>query len=212
MVYTDTTQKVKRSMQKKTIKELILEYFHAHPNEELKHAPVVDWVIKQRIAMGFDSPRDPWRMVRQLHQDGKLVQVRKGIYKYDPDYEHDTQQEGFTPAQKRAIYKRDNYRCVVCNLGKEDGEEIHADHKKPKSKDGKSTLENGQTLCTKHNNLKKNYSQTEAGKRFFKHTYDMAVANNDQNMIAFCEAVFDAYEEYDMNGHVERPKRDPSLF
>ena len=199
-------------MQKKTIRELILEYFHARPNKELPHDPVIEWVGDQREQMGYKRPSDPWREIRKLHEEGKLIQVRKGIYKYDPDYEHDTQQEDFTPAVKRAIYKRDNYRCVVCNLGKENGVEIHADHKKPKSKDGKSTLENGQTLCTKHNNLKKNYSQTEAGKRFFKHTYDMAVENNDEKMIAFCEAVFDVYEEYDMNGHVERPEHEPSLF
>ena len=199
-------------MQKKTIRELILEYFHAHPNEELEHAPVVDWVTDQRVAMGYDPPRDPWRMVRQLHQEGKLIYVRKGIYKYDPDYEHDVELEDFPPAVKQAIFKKDNYRCVVCNLGREDGVNIAADHKKPKDKGGTNDLDNGQTLCYQHNAMKKNYSQTEAGKRFFKHTYDMAVANNDKNMIAFCEAVFDAYEEYDMNGHVERPKRDPSLF
>jgi 5-methylcytosine-specific restriction endonuclease McrA len=199
-------------MEKKTIRELILEYFHAHPNEELEHAPVVDWVTKQRVAMGYAPPRDPWRMVRQLHQEGKLIYVRKGIYKYDPDYEHEVELHDFTPEVKEAIYKRDNYRCVVCNLGREDGVNIAADHKKPKDKGGDSSFENGQTLCYKHNSMKKNYSQTEAGKRFFKHTYDMAVRNQDQKMIAFCEAVFEVYEEYDMNGHVERSKRDPSLF
>ena len=199
-------------MEKRTIKELILEYFHDHPNEELEHAPVVDWVTSQRVAMGYDPPRDPWRMVRQLHQEGKLIYVRKGIYKYDPDYEHDVELEDFPPAVKQAIFEQDNYRCVVCNLGREDGVNIAADHKKPKDKGGTNDIENGQTLCTKHNNLKKNYSQTEAGKRFFKHTYDMAVENQDEKMIAFCEAVFDVYEEYDMNGHVERPEREPSLF
>ena len=199
-------------MQKKSIKELILEYFHAHPNEELPHAPVVDWVSEQRVKMGYKRPSDPWREIRKLHQEGKLINVRKGIYKYDPDYEHDVELHDFTPEVKEAIYKRDNYRCVVCNLGREDGVNIAADHKKPKDKDGDSTLENGQTLCYKHNSMKKNYSQTEAGKRFFKHMYEMAQANQDQPMIDFCEAVFDVYDDHDMNGHVERPENEPSLF
>ena len=199
-------------MQKKSIRKLILEYFHEHPNEKLEHAPVVDWVTEQRVKMGYDPPRDPWRTVRQLHQEGKLVQVQKGIYMYDPEQEYEVELQTFTPAVRQAIFEKDNYRCVVCNLGREDGVEIHADHKKPKDKLGTNRLENGQTLCTKHNNMKKNYSQTEAGKRFFLHTYEMAKENQDEQMIAFCEAVFDAYEEFDMNGHVDRPKRAPSLF
>ncbi len=55
--------------------------------------------------------------------------------------------------------------------------------------------------------MKKDYSQTERGKRFFIHTYEMALENQDQEMVAFCESVFDAYDEHDMNGHVERPSR-----
>ena len=82
-------------MQKKTIRALVLEFFHDHPNEELEHAPVVDWVTEQRVAMGYNPPRDVWRMVRQLHQEGKLIYVRKGIYKYDPDYEHDVELQDF---------------------------------------------------------------------------------------------------------------------
>ena len=199
-------------MQKKTIRALVLEFFHDHPNEDMEHDPVVDWVTEQRVAMGYNPPRDVWREVRKLHQEGILVNPSRGVYKYDPDYVHDTDLQDFSPAVKQAIFERDNYRCVVCNLGREDGVNIAADHKKPKDKGGTNDLQNGQTLCYKHNAMKKNYSQTEAGKRFFRHTYDMAVENNDEKMIAFCEAVFDVYEEYDMNGHVERPEREPSLF
>ena len=194
-------------MIKKTIRELVLEYFTDRPNEPLEHGPVVDWVTEQRVAMGYPPPRDVWRMVRQLHQERKLVQVQKGIYMYDPEQEGEVDLQDFPQSVKRAIFNRDNHRCVVCNLGREDGVEIHADHKKPKDKLGTNTLDNGQTLCTKHNNLKKNYSQTEAGKRFFIQTYEMAVKNRDTNMIAFCESVFDAYEVHDMNGHIQRPDK-----
>ena len=195
-------------MQKKTIKQLVLDYFHARPKQRLPHAPVVDWVTEQRVAMGYDPPRDVWRMIRQLHANGILKQHEgKGIYEYDPDYEHETELKDFPESVKQEIFKRDNYRCVVCNLGKEEGVTIDADHKKPKSKSGENTVENGQTLCRRHNLMKKNYSQTEAGKRFFKHTYEMAVQNQDEKMIAFCKAVFDTYDDHDMNGHIERPDR-----
>ena len=195
-------------MQKKTIRELILEYFRARPKQKLSHDPVIEWVSEQRVKMGYKRPSDPWREIRKLHAEGILRQHGgRAIYEYDPDYEHETELKDFPEAVKRAIFERDNYRCVVCNLGREDGVSLTADHKKPKSKGGDNTLENGQTLCSKHNLMKKDYSQTEAGKRFFIHTYEMAKENQDPQMIAFCQSVFDAYDDHDMNGHIERPDK-----
>ena len=71
----------------KTIRELALEYFKDHPNEELTHDTVVDWVTEQRVKMGYEPPRDVWRMVRQLHQEGLLVSPCRGVYKYDTESE-----------------------------------------------------------------------------------------------------------------------------
>ena len=194
-------------MKKKTIRQLVIDFFKTYPNIEFEHAPVVDWVTEQRIAMGYDPPRDVWRMVRQLHQEGMLIKVQQGVYKYDPNYEHETELQDFPESIKHAIFERDNYRCVVCNLGTEDGVSLAADHKKPKSKGGTNTLENGQTLCNQHNTLKKNYSQTEAGKRYFIKMYETALENNDRNITAFCESVFDAYDQHGVNGHIQRPDR-----
>ena len=41
----------------KTINQLIMEYFTNHPNEELEHGPVVDWVTEQRIKEYGTPPR-----------------------------------------------------------------------------------------------------------------------------------------------------------
>ena len=199
-------------MQKKRprgmITKLVLEYFKAHPNEELEHAPVVDWVTEQVVKAGYEPPRDIWRTIRSLHDRKILIYIQKGVYKYDPDHRPEdkpVERRDFTPEVREAIFKRDNYRCVFCGLGKEDNVEIAVDHKVPWSKGGKSTLENGQTLCDKHNNMKKDYDQTTAGKNYFIEIHNTAIANDDQQMIAFCESVFDAYDEHDMNGHIERP-------
>ena len=73
-------------MHKKSISELVLEYFKMHSNEDLSHGPVVDWVEKEYIRSGGTKPRDPWRTIRKLHQEGKLIKVSKGIYRYDPSY------------------------------------------------------------------------------------------------------------------------------
>ena len=66
-------------MPNKSISELVLEYFKKHPNENLSHAPVVDWVEQQSVMLTGRKPRDTWRAIRKLHQEGKLVKVGKGI-------------------------------------------------------------------------------------------------------------------------------------
>jgi len=57
---------------------------------------------------------------------------RKGIYKYDPDYTMKVELFDFFPKTKEEIFKKDNYRCVVCRRGRQDGIEICADHIRPK--------------------------------------------------------------------------------
>lgn len=69
----------------KTIIGLTMEYFKNHPNEDLTHGPVVDWVTEQWLKSHNTPPRDVWRSVRDLHEKGMLIKVAKGIYRYDPD-------------------------------------------------------------------------------------------------------------------------------
>jgi hypothetical protein len=192
----------------KSISELIMEYFEAHPQQNLKHAPVVDWVEEQYVKLTGKKPRDPWRAIRKLHQEGKLIKVSKGVYRYDPTYVHEEELFDFPEDVKEAIFRRDNYRCVVCGLGRNDGVEICADHIVPKDKGGTNTVENGQTLCTQHNLIKKNYSQTEAGKRYFIKMYEQAIKNNDVKTINFCKQIFDAYNKHGINKHIPRPNKN----
>ncbi|MCX8026526.1 MAG: HNH endonuclease [Thermodesulfovibrionales bacterium] len=190
----------------KSINELIMQYFQSHPNKDLPHGPVVDWVTKQYLKENPTPPRDPWRAIRKLHQDGILIKVSKGIYRYEP---HNTKQKvifDFSDEIKEKIFERDGYKCVVCGRGREDGVELCADHIKPKDKGGDNSIDNGQTLCMEHNLIKKNYSQTEAGKRFFIKLYQKAVKMNDKKIINFCKCVFDCYDIHGINGHITRPK------
>jgi len=188
-----------------SISDLIMEYFRRHPNEDLEHGPVVDWVTEQYLKSHPTPPRDPWRAIRKHCEKGRLIQIEDGVYRYDPKAVKDVELFEFSPDTKETIFRRDNYRCVVCGKGKADGVEIHADHMKPKNRGGDNSVENGQTLCTQHNNIKKNYSQTEAGKRYFIKIYEQALASNDQNMIRFCKDVFDAYDRHGINEHIRRP-------
>ena len=188
-----------------TISDFILEYFKNHPNEELKHGPVVDWVTHQWMKSHKEPPRDPWRAIRKLHQEGTLIKIKKGVYKYDPECIKKNVLLDFSEKQKEKILEKDGYKCVVCGRGKEDGVELVVDHIKPKDKGGTNDINNGQTLCMEHNLLKKNFSQTEAGKRYFIKLYEKAIELNDDRMIAFCKKIFDTYDEFKVNGHIKRP-------
>lgn len=81
--------------------------------------------------------------------------------------------------------------------------EIHADHIIPKDKGGKAEISNGQTLCSEHNLRKKNYKQTETGKRMFIRLYDLAKAKGDNDLKRFCAEILEVFERNDVNGHIE---------
>ncbi len=190
-------------MPAKTISELIMEYFCAHPNKDLEHGPVVDWVTEQWLQSHNTPPRDPWRAIRALHQKGFLIKVKKGVYRYDPRAVNERELEDFTPEQKEEIFKRDNYRCVICGRGKHNGYEIHADHIIPKDLGGKAELVNGQTLCSIHNFRKKNYKQTETGKKMFIHLYELAKSLRDEKTMHFCEEILETFEKHHIDDHIE---------
>ena len=192
-------------MARKSISDLILQYFKEHPCEDLEHGPVVDWVEEKYVKLTGKKPRDPWRAIRKLHQEGKLIKVRKGAYRYDPKHVQDIELFDFPADIKEQIFRRDNYRCVVCNRGRNDGVEICADHRIPKDRGGSNTLDNGQTLCAEHNLLKKNYSQTELGKKFVTKIYQDAISAGDEKMVRFCKEIFNIYDRYKINSHIPRP-------
>ena len=190
----------------KSISDMIIEYFKNHPNEDLPHGPVVDWVEEEYKRIYGKKPRDTWRAIRKLHQEGFLIKVKKGVYKYDPDYVSKKELDDFTLEIKKSILERDGYKCVICGRTAKEGYELHVDHILPKDKGGKATLENGQTLCSICNFRKKNYNQTESGKKMFIRLWETAKRLGDKETQKFCEDILNTYEKYNVNGHIEWKK------
>jgi 5-methylcytosine-specific restriction endonuclease McrA len=186
----------------KSVIELVKEYFMAHPRQDLAHGPVVDWVEEQYKVMHKKKPRDVWRAIRHLHEQGFLVKAKKGVYRYDPEQARELHSEDFTPAQKEAILRRDGYKCVICGRGEKDGVELHVDHIRPKYLGGKSTIENGQTLCARHNFLKKTLKQTETGKKMFIRLYELAKSEKNEELMRFCCEILETYEKHHINDHI----------
>jgi hypothetical protein len=54
-----------------------MEYFIKHPNNEIPHGPVVDYVENEYLKLYNRKPRDTWREIRLLHQEGILIKVKK---------------------------------------------------------------------------------------------------------------------------------------
>lgn len=111
---------------RKSISDLIKEYFHKHPSQDLQHGPVVDWVEEKYIELYGKKPRDIWRAIRHLHEEGFLIKVKKGVYRYEPSAVKQRKIDDFTQEQKEAILKRDGYKCVICGRGRKDGVEGEA--------------------------------------------------------------------------------------
>lgn len=91
--------------------------------------------------------------------------------------------------------------CSVWSRYKE-GVELHVDHVKSKDEGGKAIIENGQTLCSQHNFIKKNLKQTETGKKMFIRLYELAKVENDKELIKFCTDILEVYEENKINSHI----------
>ena len=179
-----------------------MEYFKNNPRRNIEHPEIVDWVFSEFQKRTGKVFRDPDRGIRKLAQEGQLIKVGKGVYKYDPSFVKKRELKDFTQKQKEEIFKRDKYRCVICGKGQTDGIEIQADHIKPKELGGKAVIENGQTLCAQHNFQKKHYKQTETGKKMFIRLYELAKSNTDTKLMKFCEELLQVYEKNNINGHI----------
>lgn len=182
--------------------DLLMKFFKKNPNRDIRHPEIVDWATatwKKRTGNVF---RDPDRGIRQLHQKGNLIKVKKGVYRYDPTAIKQRELYDFTAEQKAQILKRDEYKCVVCGRGGKEGVDLQVDHIKAKEFGGRATLENGQTLCAQHNFIKKTFNQTETGKKMFIRLYDLAKKEKNTKLQRFCEDVLETYRKHDINGHI----------
>ena len=188
---------------KQSLSSLVLAYFESRPFAELEHDDWVDEIMAQYEKIHGRVPRDPWRAARKLHQDGYLRKVRNGVYMYDPNLVFDAKLEEFTAQQKQTILARDEYKCVYCGKGRAEGYELHVDHIKARDRGGRAIIDNGQTLCSQHNFLKKNLNATETGKRLFMRLYNLAVREDNDLLMAFSAEVLEVFEKYDINGQIE---------
>ena len=186
--------------------DLIFSYFKRNPNRHIAHKEVVDWATAKWRKQTGEVFRDPDRAIRKLYSEGLLQKIAKGVYCYDPEAAKKQKLEDFTATQKRQILEKGEHKCAICGKSKKDGVELHIDHVQPMSKGGPSVLSNGQVLCGPCNYRKKNYSQTETGKKMFINLHRRAKTLGDKKLASFCENILRVYESHDINGHIDWKK------
>ena len=179
-----------------------MEYFEAHPNRVIPTEEIVDWATKTWTDRTGKVFRDPDRGIRRLSQSGKLIKHSKGEYSFHPGEIRSVEISYFSEKLKQRVKERDGFKCVVCGRGEEHGSELHVDHILPIDKGGKATFENGQTLCSQHNFLKKNTHGTEFAKKFFIRHYDLARSKGMVEIADFCAEVIKLYEKFGIDDHI----------
>lgn len=181
---------------------LIFSYYQERPGRAIQHPEVVDWAVAEWSRLTGEVLRDPDRAIRKLHELGRLQKLEQGVYRYDPELDTEYLPNEFSDEQKAYVLHRDDYKCVICGAGRESGTSLHVDHVKPRSKGGRATIENGQTLCSMHNMRKKNLGQTETGKKMFIRLLEAARSSGDHELAAFIVDVLRTYEAHGINSHI----------
>jgi 5-methylcytosine-specific restriction endonuclease McrA len=187
--------------------ELVLKYFMDRPNQEIKHSTSKKDLEDEFERLTGKRFEDSDRTIRKLYDEGKLIKVKKGVYKYDPNIQPNIQLQDFSPETKREALERDQYKCVICGLGKADGVDLQIDHILPRSKGGDATIGNAQTLCAPHNFSKKNLSQIEHGKKMFIKLRDktLALVESEEraNLLKFYQDILKVYEKHKIDDHLD---------
>ena len=102
-----------------------------------------EWTTyNEKISHSTDAAESiRWRMEFML----------RNLLETHPDIPRKDEQRGFTHIQKLAIFRRDKGFCqlkIKCQGDKLAWDDWHADHIKPWSKGGHTTVENGQVACS----------------------------------------------------------------
>jgi 5-methylcytosine-specific restriction endonuclease McrA len=180
--------------------EYVRDYFKSRPNEEIQTTKAKAYIEKKYLTETGKRFEDPDRAIRTLYQKGEIIKIRDGLYKYDPSYSgKDKTFHDFPEKIKKQILKRDNYRCVFCKFGKKEKAELHVDHKVPRDRGGPSTLENGQTLCSRCNFLKKNMSMNSLGKKIFENLLKESMKNKNKEMTKIAKEFLALFKKYNLN-------------
>ena len=88
-------------------------------------------------------------MLIRDHKKAKRKQAREKRRLEDQDRRmaNEAEHAKVTRAMRYDVLRRDDFHCVRCGRGREDGVKLYVDHIVPVSRGGKTVMSNLQTLC-----------------------------------------------------------------
>ncbi len=195
---------------KMTQSEFVKNYFMQRPLEIISHKQAKADLEGAYLTLMGKRMEDPDRAIRKLFDENFLEKVGTGRYMYDPETSGVKTFNEFSAAEKKLIMERDGFKCVICGLGRESGLTLQIDHIKPRSLGGQGIVENGQVLCSPHNYLKKNSSQTETGKRSFIRLLELVRSDPSDpassKLEEFLIEILETYKKHGIDNHIEWKK------
>jgi hypothetical protein len=126
-------------------KEDVLRKFIIEFEKKLNEAEEKDDVELLKYLQAISHSSDSTNSIKTRHET-----LRTHFLLFAKDLEPLDVNRDFSLAQRIAIYRKDKETCKKCKK-KVEWEEFHADHIKPHTRGGKSTVDNGQVLCSKCN-------------------------------------------------------------
>ena len=139
------------------VSQLMKEY-SLKDKEKIVKAFVIDFQNRLRQA---EEKEDNVELIKYLnaisHSSDGAVSIKMRhetltnyFLQFAKDLEPLDQNRGFSEIERIAIYRKNNGICQNCNK-KVDYKDFHADHIRPHTRGGKTTVENGQVLCNQCN-------------------------------------------------------------
>lgn len=118
----------------------------AKQKKEIHMDAMVGFVMFVAVLWGIDA------IVTMFIRDHKKAKRKQAREKRRLEYQdrrmaNDEEHAKVTRAMRYDVLRRDNFHCVRCGRGREDGVKLHVDHIVPVSRGGKSVMSNLQTLC-----------------------------------------------------------------
>ncbi len=139
--------------------QLIQEFFHEHPHQDVPTSQVVDWATEEWKSRTNSTFRHPGSVIRSLVQEGYLIKPKRGYYRYEPGQAQTNKILKFSAKQRAEIFKRDNHKCLICGMGIREGLDLYAIKsfyaRSSEAVDSTQELSVGDaaTLCGKHKNI-----------------------------------------------------------
>jgi hypothetical protein len=126
------------------------DWFIKRPNQIFTSRQLRELLTAEYESLTGKVFGDPEKMVRDLYKINFLERPTEGNYVYRSFADEGVSKTGFSQAERIRILERDNFQCVICKRGAQDGIFLSVGFAKSLMRGGQPTVDNGRTFCPRH--------------------------------------------------------------